>query len=157
MTDELLPDDQTAPEADAAFEIIESNRWLILAQDDAGYGIWPVDSTDDEPLRRFPSTDEGAEASYEAFGLLTTNRRGSLLPRVLLIAAFVVGVAWVLSSLYIAIDTIRTPDASSDGEQTVLRWAYTISQTGFPAFLVLSGSFVMLWLYRREQATSKAS
>jgi hypothetical protein len=155
MSDGSIGGGGTPPEPDVSFEVIESNRWLIFARDEDGYGIWPVDSADDEPLRRFPDTDEGAEVGYEVFGALSKTRKGSPLLSVLLFSAVAVGVVWVVANAYIAVQSVGFADGPSDGGEALMQWAYAISQTGFPAFLVLAGSFIMVWMTRRDRAVSR--
>jgi hypothetical protein len=135
--------DETTPEE--AFEVIDSNRWLILSRDDEGYAIWPVDNVDDDPIRSFPPTDEGAEDAYETFVALSQARRGSLVPLAMLMVAAIAGIAWLAATTYIAIAGLSAFD---DRYQS---WVYTTSQVGYPAFLVSSGLFVMTWMYRRER------
>lgn len=145
--------DQTLPSADeTAFEIIESNRWFILGRDDEGYSIWPADNADDAPICSFPSSDKGAEDAFDTFSVLTRARRGSLVPFALLTGAAVAGAVWFLASVYSAFKTIVDPTVESEAEQRVIQWVYAISQTAYPAFVVLAGLFIMVWLHRRERA-----
>jgi hypothetical protein len=138
-----MNEDETT--AEGAFEVIDSNRWLILSRDDEGYAIWPVGNVDDDPLRSFPLTDEGAEDAYGTFVALSHARRGPLVPLVMLTVAAIAGIAWLVATAYIAIGGVSS---FADPYES---WVYTVSEVGYPAFLVASGLFVMTWLYRRER------
>ena len=64
--------------------------------------------------------------------------------------AVISGVVWVFASGYVAIGAAVDDFSGSFGDQAVYRWLLQISQTAYPVFLVSSGTFVMLWLRRRD-------
>ena len=136
--------------ATSAFEVLASNRWLIVGQDDEGYGVWSVADERDEPLRRFPSTDEGSEGAFDAFRSMSRARRGGPLSFTLFALAVISGAVWVFTNGYLAIGAAVDDFSSSIGDQAVYRWLLQISQTAYPVFLVSSGTFVMLWLMRHD-------
>ena len=136
--------------ATPAFEVLASNRWFIVGQDDEGYGVWSVAGERDEPLRRFPSTDEGSEGAFDAFRSMSRTRRGGPLSYTLFGLAVISGAVWVSANGYLAIGAAFDDFTGSVSDQAVYRRLLQISQTAYPVFLVSSGTFVMLWLMRHD-------
>ena len=77
------------------FRVVAERGRYVLGEEDDGYGIWDLESGDDEPVERFPMTDDGFEEAWaRVIALHRADRR--LLLRTLR-ASFIIGlILWVV-------------------------------------------------------------
>jgi hypothetical protein len=150
---------EEALEGPPAFSVLASNRWFIVGEDEEGYGIWSVaDGGGDAPLRRFPLTDQGSEAAFDAFTSMSRSRRQLPIRGALLWMGVISGIVWVATNGYVAL-SLTSGSGSSFGQgfdSRLFGWLNQISQTAYPTFVVSAGLYVMLWLWSRDPAPRRS-
>lgn len=145
-----VSDDDATPQSDAFGEIVDESRHYVLAMTESGWSVWDRESSSEEPLARFPLSDEGFDLASDYFAKANRTARGR--PHLGLGAlrwiALVAGGVWVVSTAVVQVwfYLLNDPFAGFDGSSSVLRWAQALSTMAYPVFLVAVGAYVLLWL-----------
>jgi hypothetical protein len=138
------------------FEVIAERGRFVLGEEEDSYGIWDLDNPDDEPIERFPRTDEGFEAAWERTRSLWRTSI-DLWGRRLAVAAVAGVILWLIGGVLTAV-AFAIP--LHDGSDLVFRIAQIADTAGYRfavgALLVL-GTLAILRRRSPERGGSAAA
>jgi hypothetical protein len=132
---------------------IEESRRYVFGEDERSYGIWDK-SGGDEPLERFPVTDEGFDAGFTRFLELTgmERRMRAQVPRALLVVVLAGAALWLAAGVTVAVFAggLAEPE---EGLQTIFGVSHVVDALGYR--LAIGALFLLaaLALLRRERRT----
>lgn len=136
----------------AALDVSEQGKRYVLAQDEAGWGVWKIDSLD-EPLVRYGDGDDAYQQSSDFFQELERRHcaeSGQWLPA-LRVVALIAGIVWVVARTYYAVRTAGIGDNFNTTDLfDQLRWIQAIDDIAYAIFLFAAVAYVILWLRRRD-------
>lgn len=131
-------------------EVVDESRLYVLGSTKDGWAVWDRTSAADEPLVRYPLTDDGFDLASEYFAQANRGARMRRVTRlgVLRWITITAGVAWIALNavVQIRINGIGGALFGSEEEYEVIRWAQTLGGIAYSVLLVAVGAYVLLWV-----------
>ena len=136
------------------YDPIVTSRRYVLAEDDAGFGIWARDG-DDEPIERYPGTEEGFDAAEDRFRELKQLARwgGDVVPRALVLAILGGAAIWIFGIVLQLAYFVLPWGFEQDDASTVSQILYYVDTFAFRAAIGGVVALAGLLLARRLGAS----
>lgn len=143
-----MSDDRVGPDAEGS---LAQNAWFVLSSTDEGYLL--RDRHTNEPLQRFPGTDEGSDEAWAAYGERTRQvRRDVMWPKWLFRALIAGVILWVIPGTLVSAVYVLTsldPFKNAQVPVWVSLWLQVIDTLGY-RLAVGSAAILVAWFVVRR-------